>query len=153
MDDALALAAGPIGVAESYLHALHDRPLQRVEVGRPGPGAAAPAGRIEDDRRGGGLGVGPERLRERLHELAQRGLGVGRGGRRRAGDEEEGAGLGGGEPAEVGAGAAQERPSAALAPLRVDRDAGDGERLEVATRRLHGDLQLVGELCCGDPAP
>ena len=51
-----------------------------------------------------------------------------------------------GEPAEVGAGAAEQRPPAALARLGVHGDAGDGQGLEVAAGRLDRHLQLVGQL-------
>ena len=56
-------------------------------------------------------------------ELAQRGLHLGSGRRRRAGDEEQGPGLGGGEPAQVGAAAAEQLPAAVAALLGVDRGA------------------------------
>ena len=109
--DALGLAARAVGVAEAHLDAVDDGLLQLVEVRRAGRGRAAPAGRVEHDGRRRRLGVGAERLGQRLDELAQRRLGLRRGRRRRAGDQEQRAGLGRGEPAEVGAGAAEQRPA------------------------------------------
>ena len=70
----------------------------------------------------------------------------------RTGDEQR-ASFGGRRAAEVRAGAADERPAAAPAGLRVDRDAGHGERLEVSAGGALGDLELVGELGRGDTAP
>ena len=107
---------------------------------------ATPAGRVEHDRRCRCLGVGAERLRQRLHELAQGSLRF-RGRRRgRSGDHEQRPRLGCGESGEVGAGAAEQRPSTALAGLRVHGDAGDGEGLEIAPCRLDRHLQLLGQL-------
>ena len=153
VDHALGLRARPVGVPQADLAPLDDGPLQVVEVGWPGCRRTAPAGGVEHDGRGRRLGVGAERLGQRLDELAQRRLGLGRGGRRRPGDHEQGAGLGRGQPAEVRAGAADQRPAAALAGLRVDRDAGHGQRQEVAAGGLDGHLQLVGDLGGGDAAP
>ena len=56
-------------------------------------------------------------------------------------------------PTEVGAGAADQRPPAAPAGLRVDRDAGGRERLEVAAGGGDRHLELVGQLGRGHPAP
>ena len=69
------------------------------------------------------------------------------------GDHEQRPCLGSGEPGQVGSSAADERPPTALAGLRVDGDAGHGQRLEVAPGGPHRDLQLVGHLGCGHPAP
>ena len=60
---------------------------------------------------------------QRPHQLAQRRLGLAGDRRRRPDEQEQRLRLGGGQPAEVGAGAADERPAAAAAGLRVDRDA------------------------------
>ena len=106
----------------------------------------APAGRVDHDGVGGGLGVGAERLGQRPDQLAQRGLRLRRHRRGRADEQEQRLRLGRGQPAEVGAGAADQRPAAAPAGLRVDRDAGGGQRLEVAAGGGHGDLELLGEL-------
>ena len=117
-------------------------------------GAVPPQrGRVEHDGRRRLLGLGPERLGQRLHELAQGGLRLGRDRRRRAGDEEEGAGFGGGEPAEIGAGAADERPAAAPPGLGVHRDPGDRQRLEVAPGGADRHFELLGHLGGGHPAP
>ena len=139
-----------VGVAEAHLDAVDDGPLQLVEVRRARPGRPAPGGGVEHDGRRRRLGVGAERLRQRLDELAQRRLGLGRRRRRRPGDHEQRPRLGRRQPAEVGAGAADQRPAAAPAGLRVDRDAGDRQRLEVAAGGLDRDLQLVGQLGGGD---
>ena len=77
---------------------------------RPGPGRLVPARRIDDDGARRRLRRVPERLGQRPHQLAQRRPHLGRGRRRRAGHEEQGPGLGGVEPAEIGAAAA--RPAA-----------------------------------------
>ncbi len=66
--------------------------------------------------------------------------------RRRPGDEEQRPGLGGGEPAQVGAAAARQLPPAAAALAGVDRQAGHPERLEVAAGRPLRDLELGGHL-------
>ena len=104
-----------VGVAEAHLDAVDDGPLQLVEVRGPRHGRAAPAGGVEHDGRRRRLGVGAERLGQRLDELAQRRLGLRRGRRRRAGDHEQRPRLGRREPAEVGAGTADQRPAAAPA--------------------------------------
>ena len=154
VDDALGLAARAVGVAEAHLDAVdHGAAAASSRCGGRGDGRAAPAGRVEHDGRRRRLGVGAERLGQRLDELAQRRLGLRRRRRRRPGDHEQRAGLGGGEPAEVGAGAAEQLPPAALAGLGVDGDAGDRQRLEVAAGRLDRHLQLVGQLGGRDPAP
>jgi hypothetical protein len=115
-------------------------------------GTVAPPGGVDDRRVGRRLGVGPERLRQGLHQLAQGGLGlVGhRGGR--TDEQEQGLGLGGRQPAEVGAGPAQERPAPAPPGLGVDGDAGGRQRLEVAAGGGHRHLELGGQLGRGHPA-
>ena len=125
-----------------------------VEVRRRGARVVAPAPRrVVDDHRGGrGLGLRPERLGQRAHQLAQRGLELGRGRRRRAGHEEQGAGLGRVQPAEVGAGAADELPAAVAALAGVDGHAGHAERLEVAAGGALRHLELLGDLRRGDLA-
>ena len=56
----------------------------------------APARRVDDDRAGGGLGVGAERVRQRAHQLAQRGLRLRRHRCGRADEQEQRLRLGGG---------------------------------------------------------
>ena len=146
MDDTGRLRTRAIGVAEANLDAGDDRPPEVVEEVRRVHGLRAPAGRVEDGRARRQLGVGAERLGQRLDQLAQRRLGLRRRRRRRAGDHEQRLRLGLGEPAEVCAGAADQLPSAVATGLRVDRDAGDGQRLEVPAGCLHRHLQLGGEL-------
>ena len=51
-----------------------------------------------------------------------------------------------GQPAEVGAGAADQLPAAAATRLRIDRDPGGRQRLEVAAGSGHRHLQLGGQL-------
>ncbi len=58
-----------------------------------------------------------------------------------------------GEAAEVGAGAADQRPPAAPPRLRVHGDAGDRERLEVAPGGLDRDLEFGGDLGRGHLPP
>jgi hypothetical protein len=95
----------------------------------------------------------PEALGQRPHELAERGADLRRGRRRRAGDEEEGTGLGGRQPAEVGAAAAEEPPAAVASLLGVHGEASNAERLEVPPGRPLRHLQLGGDLGRGDLAP
>ena len=82
----------PVGVAKPHLDAVDDGLLQHVEVMRPRRRRAAPAGRVEHDGRRRRLGVGAERLGQRLDQLAQGGLGLRRRRRRRSGDHEQRAG-------------------------------------------------------------
>ena len=69
--------------------------------------------------------------------------------RGRAGDQEQGAGLTGGQPGQVGAGAAHEAPAAASALHGVHGHAGHAQGVEVAAGGALGDLQLPGDLRCG----
>ena len=71
--------------------------------------------------------------------------------RGRPGDQEEGAGLVRGQPAQVGPRPADELPPAAATGLGVDGDPGQGEALEVAPGRALADLELLGQLGGGDP--
>ena len=139
------------GVGQPHLPPADHGGLQQVDHLGPAAVALAPPGRVDHRGAGGGLGVGPERLRQRPHELAQRGLGLARDGRGRADQQEQRLRLGRGQPAEVGAGAADERPPAAAAGLRVDRDAGRGQRLQVAAGGGDRHLELVGQLGGGHP--
>ncbi len=152
MHDPGRLGAGAVGVAEAHLAGRHDGVTELVEELRWAHRLGAPRRRVEDHRRGGELGVGAERLGECLDELAQRRLGFGRGGGCRTGDHEQRSCLVLGEPAEIGAGPAEELPAAVAPGLRVHGDPGDRQRLEVAPGRLHRHLQLLGELRCGDPS-
>ena len=141
----------PTPVVQLDLHAFDDGALERLEmVGRGGHGVV-PAGGVVHDRTGGRLGVVAEGHREGVHELAQGrpDLGCGAGG---PGDEEERAGLVGGQPAQVRPGAADQLPAAAPPGLGVDGDAGQGESLEVAAGRPLADLELPGQLGRGDAA-
>jgi hypothetical protein len=56
------------------------------------------------------------------------------------------------QAAEVGAGATDERPAAAAAGLRVDRDARCGQRLQISASGGNRHLELVGQLGGGHPA-
>jgi hypothetical protein len=126
--------------------------LQRVHEPWSVPVAPAPAGRIDHRRVGRRLRVGPERRGQRPDELAQRRLRV-RGHRRgRPRQQEQRPRLRCGQAAEIGTGAADQRPPAAAPGLRVDRDAGAGQRLQVAARGGHRHLQFGGQLGRGDPA-
>ena len=91
------------------------------------------------------LGVEAERGRQRAHELAQRRPHL-RGGRRRAGDEEQRPGLVRSEAAQVRAGAADQLPPPVTPGLGVDRDPGHGQALEVPAGRAFADLELPGQL-------
>jgi hypothetical protein len=92
------------------------------------------------------LSVGPERVGKGSHELAERGLGLRCYGCGRSDEKEQSLGLRRAEAAEVGPGTAQQRPPPSSSRLRVHRDAGDGERLEIATCGGDGHLELTGEL-------
>ena len=84
MHDARRRRAVARDVAELDLLAFDHRVLQRVEMlrRRPGRRRAAPFVRVDDDRGRRGLRVGAERFGQRAHELAQRGLQLGRRRRR-----------------------------------------------------------------------
>ena len=108
MNRPLGLRAGAVGVGEAHLMPVDHGPLEHVEVRRRLRSVGAPRRRVEDDRGRCRLRGRAERFRERRDQLAEGGLGVGseRGGR--AGEQEQSPGLVGGEPAEVGAGAADQ---------------------------------------------
>ncbi len=142
----IRLLSAAVRIADPDLAPVDDGLLQRLEVGRVGGRVVTPPGRVEDDRRGGGLGGGAERLGEGLDQLAQGGLGFGGERRRRAGEQEEGSGLGRREAGQVGAGSADQRPAAVPSRLGVDRDPGHRQRLQVAAGRLHRHLELLGHL-------
>ena len=127
--------------------------MQRVDHRRPAAVPVAPARGVDHHGPGRGLGLVAERARQRARELAQRGPGRGHGRRRRAGQGEQGPGLVGREPRQVGAGAAHQRPPAAPAGLRVHGDTGGRQRLQVAAGGGDGHLQLGGQLGRGHPAP
>ncbi|GAA2906152.1 hypothetical protein GCM10020220_114270 [Nonomuraea rubra] len=112
----------------------------------------APAGGIDDHRAGRGLGLLPERLRQRPQQLAQRGPELGRVGRGRPGEQEQRLGLVRGEPGQIGTSAAQQRPATTAPRLRVDGDARGGQRFQVPPSGGHRHLQLLGQLGGGHPA-
>jgi hypothetical protein len=82
----------------------------------------APPGGVDHRRAGGGLGIGPEGLRQRPHEFSQGRFRLVRDGRGRADEQKQRLRLGCRQAAQVGAGATDERPAAAASGLRVDRD-------------------------------
>ena len=132
----------PTAVVQLDLHTFDHGALERFEmVGRRGH-RVVPARGVMDDRSGGGLGVLAEGRREGVHQLAESrpDLGCGAG---RAGDEEERAGLVGGQPAQVGSGPADQLPAAATSGLGVHGDPGHGEALEVAAGGSLADLELA----------
>ena len=131
-------------VAERDLHAVDHRVLDRFELRRRGPrsGRAPPVGGVDDDRGGRGFGVGAERLGQRAHELAQRGLDLRRRRRRRARDEEQRTRFRRGEAAEIGPRAADELPPAVATGTGIDGHAGHSERFEVPAGGALRDLQL-----------
>ena len=104
-------------VGEHHLVALDDGVLEVVEMRWRGAWVPALAPRrVVDDHRGRRrLRLRAERLGQRPHELPERGFELGRGRRRRPGHEEQRVGLGGVEPAEIGAGATDELPAAVAA--------------------------------------
>jgi hypothetical protein len=150
--DPVGLTAFAVDVGQAHLNAVDDGTLEVFEERRRRNVGTVPARRVQHDRRRRRLGVGAERFGQRAHELAQRRFHLRRRGGRRAGDEEEGSRFGRGQAAQVGAGAAHERPSATAARLGVHRDPRHGERFEVATRGAFGDLELLGELGGRDAA-
>ena len=108
MDDAFADGAITVAVTEPDLDTLHDRLLECFEVRWGRRRRVAPTGRIEHD---GGcclLRFGPEGLGEGLNQLPQGGFGLGGDCGRWPGDQKQGAGLCGGEPAQIGSGATDE---------------------------------------------
>lgn len=82
---------------------------------------------------------------ERLVE-AERGMGA------LGGEDEEGTGLVGGEPGDIGAEPGQQRDAAVPPALGVDRDAGGGQRLDVAVDGAYGDFEALGQLGGGHQA-
>jgi hypothetical protein len=151
VDQALGPLAGAAGVRLPHLPPPDHRRLQPVYQLRAVPVPLAPARRIDHGGPGGGLRVGPEGLRQCPDQLAERGLGLAGDGRGRPDQQEQRLGLGCRQPAEVGAGAADQRPAAAPAGPRVDRDAGGGHRLQVPAGGGHGHLELAGQLGGGHP--
>jgi hypothetical protein len=148
----VGLGSVAVGVAELDLHAVDDGLLEGFEMRRRGGRRAIPARRVEDDGGRGGLRARPHGLRQRAHQLAQSRLHLGRHVRGRAGDEEQGLGLGRGQAAEIGAPTAQEGPAPASPTLGVHGYPGHREGLEVTTGRPLRDLELLGELGRGDAA-
>ena len=144
---------GPVGVAETHLHARDDGSPQVVEEMRSRHRLRAPARRVEDGRAGRQLGVSPERLGERLDEFAERRLGLRRRGRGRSGDHEQRRRLGLGEPAEVGAGAADELPTAVAPGLRVHRNAGDRRALRGRDAAVFTEISNSAASCGRRDAP
>ena len=144
MHDARGRRAIARDITERDLHPVDDRVLDRFELRwcRTRVGGPAPVGRIDDDGRGRGFGVGAERLGQRAHELAQRGLDLRRRRRRRAGDEEQRTRFRRGEAAEIGPGAADELPPAVATGTGIDGHAGHPERFEVPAGGPLRDLQL-----------
>src|SRR6202000_1295739 len=119
-------------VVELDLLTFDDTTLYEVEMHRRRPAirGAIPPGGIDDDRARRRFRACPERFGQRTDELAQRRLDVRRRRRGWSGDKEQGAGLGGGETAQVGPSTPCELP-AAVAPLgRIDRKSRHPERLE-----------------------
>ena len=141
----------PARVAEPHAAAPHDRVPQGVDQRPPGPVPLAPARRVDHHGPGRGLGVVAEGAGQRGHQLAQRGPGLGDGAGHGADQGEQGPGLAGGEPGEVGAGAAQQRPAPAPAGLGVDGHARGGQGLEVAAGGGDRHLELRGQFGRGHP--
>jgi hypothetical protein len=132
----------------------HHRVLQPVDLGRPaGDVACAPRRRVDHGGLGGGLRLRAKRRRQRPDQFAQRGfrLAGDRGGR--PDQPEQRLRLGRVQSTEVGAGPAEQLPAAVPARLRVDRDAGRRQCLQVAPGGGHRHLQLGRHLGSGDPAP
>ena len=154
MHDACRRGSVARDVSELQLLALDDRALHGIEVlGRPAAtGRLVPAHRVEDDRGGRCFGRLAKRRRECAHELAERRLHFGCG-RRSSGDEEQRAGFGCVEAAQVGAPAAREAPSAVATGLGVHRYAGHPEGFEVAPGGAFGYFELGGHLGRGHLTP
>ena len=148
MDEPGARVAPRGGVPEVHLHAIDDRLLQVVEQRRRPTvtGPLPPRRRVDDERRGRRLGIGPERLGQRPHVLPQRRLDLGGRRRRRPRHQEERSRLGRGQPAEIGPGTPEELPPSVAPLARIHRQTGRPERLEVATCSALGDLQLGRDL-------
>ena len=127
-------------------HPLDDRALENIQVGRDPWRGTTPAGRIEDDCVRGRRGVLAKRLGQRPDELAQCRLRLGRQPRVRAGDQEQRSRLGCVQAAEVGTSAAEQLPATASTGLCIDGKARRRERLEIAARSLHRDLELRCQL-------
>ena len=152
VDHAIGGLPVPRGVPHAHPSALHDGGLEhRQQLGSLG-GRAPPFAGVDHDRLRGGGGIRSEALGQGAHELAQRRLRVGVDGCRRPHEQEERPRLGAREPAEVGARAAEQLPAATPSGLRIDRDAGRRQRLEVASRGGDRHLELLRELRGGHPA-
>jgi hypothetical protein len=136
VDQPFGPLSGAAGVGQADFPPPDHGGLQQVD--RLGPAAITLAPPCGVDHRGaGGLGVGPEGLRQRSHEFAQRRFGLTRDGRRRADEQKQRLRLGCRQAAEVGAGATDQRPAAAASGLRVDgmpaADSASRSRRAVAT--------------------
>nr|WP_246222691.1 hypothetical protein [Phytoactinopolyspora limicola] len=107
---------------------MDDSGLQRVHHLWPITITLAPPSRVDHGSAGGSLGVDPEGLRQRSHELAQGGLRLIGDRRGRADEQKQRLRLDRRQTAEVGAGTTDQRPAATPARLRVDRNAGGGQR-------------------------
>lgn len=112
----------------------------------------APARGVDDHGLGCRFGLLAEGLGQRTNELAERRLRVLRHGRRRPDDQEQRLHLGERQPAQVGTRIAEKRLPAASSALRVDRDAGRRQRVEVAPGGGDRDLELACDLSGGHEA-
>ena len=132
-----------------------DGGVQHVQIhGRPR--YAHPAGRVDQDPPARQLGGGPVRFGQRGHDLAQRRaerlVEAERGVRTLGGQDEQGTGLVGGQPGDVGTEAGQQRDAAVPPALGVDGDAGGRERLDIAVDGAYGDFEPLGEFGGRDEA-
>jgi hypothetical protein len=151
VDEPLAVLAAGVGVGQAHLAAPDDGVLQQVDDGGPWPLALAPPGGVDHRRGRRRLGVRAERAgsaRTSLRIAAFASSDTAAAGPTSRNSARASVAR---QPAEVGAGAADERPAAAAARLRVHRDAGGGERVEVPARGGDGDLELGRQLGRRDP--
>ncbi len=112
VDQPLGALTGPAGVVEPDLAPPHDGGLQQVDHLRPVAVALAPAGGVDHVAAAAASASAREGLRQGPHQLAQGRLGLARDGGRRTHQQEQRLGLGGRQPAEVGAGPADQLPAA-----------------------------------------
>jgi hypothetical protein len=141
-------------VADLYALGLPDRSGEQLEIAQL-LRRLEPAGGIEVETLRHPTGPRPKLGRQRGHDLqACRGDDRAKSklrGRARHTGQEHGLGFVRGQARQAGAVAVHQPDAAMRASFRVDRNAGLGQRLDVAIDRPNGHLELPGQLTCRHP--